>query len=106
MLQRLFLAILISFFILSSFSYAAKVNEYLPTDHKYNQVIPAPESSLGFAATIVSENVVWMRELKHPTPNICTFCPDAAANAQRLLSRETKLSSCSSGTEKICNSAA
>jgi hypothetical protein len=48
MLQRLFLTILICFFILSSFSYAAKVNEYLPTDHKYNPVIPTPESSLGF----------------------------------------------------------
>ena len=57
-------------------------------------------------AIIVSENVVWVRELKHPTPNICTFCPDAAANAQRLLRREKKLSSCSSGIEKICNSAA
>ena len=48
MLQRLFLAILICFFIFSSFTYAAKVNEYLPTDHKYNQEIPTPESSLGF----------------------------------------------------------
>ena len=48
MLQRLFLAILFCFFTLSSFSYAAKVNEYLPIDHKYNPAIPTPESSLGF----------------------------------------------------------
>jgi hypothetical protein len=48
MLQRLFLAIFVGFFTLSSFSHAANVNEYLPTDHKYNQAIPTPESSLGF----------------------------------------------------------
>ena len=48
MLQRLFLAILVGFFTLSLFSHAAKVTEYLPTDHKYNQAIPTPESSLGF----------------------------------------------------------
>jgi len=48
MLQRLFFTVLIGFFTLSSFSHAAKVNEYLPKDHQYNQTIPTPESSLGF----------------------------------------------------------
>lgn len=48
MLQRFILAILIGLFTLSPFSHAAKVNEYLPTDHKYNQTIPTPESVLGF----------------------------------------------------------
>jgi hypothetical protein len=48
MLQRLFFTVLIGFFTLSSFCHAAKVNEYLPIDHQYNQTIPTPESSLGF----------------------------------------------------------
>jgi hypothetical protein len=48
MLQRLFIAVFIGLVILSTFSHAAKVNEYLPTDHQYNQTIPTPESSLGF----------------------------------------------------------
>ncbi|MFT7432018.1 MAG: hypothetical protein ACI971_002496, partial [Colwellia sp.] len=48
MLPRLFLAVLVGFFILSPLGYAAKVTDYLPTDHTYNQAIPTPESSLGF----------------------------------------------------------
>jgi len=48
MSQRLLLTVLIGFLILSSFSYAAKVDEYLPADHQYNKAIPTPESSLGF----------------------------------------------------------
>ncbi|MBA6352382.1 MULTISPECIES: M14 family zinc carboxypeptidase [unclassified Colwellia] len=48
MLPRLFLAVLVGFFIFSPLSYAAKVTDYLPADHTYNQAIPTPESSLGF----------------------------------------------------------
>ncbi|WP_223271591.1 M14 family zinc carboxypeptidase [Colwellia hornerae] len=48
MLPRLFLAVLVGFFTLLPMSHAAKVTNYLPTDHTYNQAIPTPESSLGF----------------------------------------------------------
>jgi len=48
MLHRLLLTVLAGFFLLPLLSHAAKVHEYLPVDHSYNQVIPTPESSLGF----------------------------------------------------------
>jgi hypothetical protein len=48
MLPRLFLAVFVGFFALSLSSQAAKVTDYLPTDHRYNQAIPKPESTLGF----------------------------------------------------------
>lgn len=48
MLQRLFLPLLAILFTLSTFSYAAKVTEYLPEGHQYNKAIPTPESFLGF----------------------------------------------------------
>jgi hypothetical protein len=74
MLQRLFLAILICFFILSSFTYAAKVNEYLPTDHKYNQEIPTPESSLRFE--------VGERHVRHD--QLITYMKALASSSARI----------------------
>jgi hypothetical protein len=48
MLQRLFLTVLVGLFTLPLLSHAAKVHEYLPVEHKYNQAILTPEKSLGF----------------------------------------------------------
>jgi hypothetical protein len=48
MLHRLLLTLLAGFFLLPLLSHGAKVHEYLPVDHPYNQVIPTPENSLGF----------------------------------------------------------
>jgi len=48
MLHRLLLTVLTGLFFLPILSLAATVHEYLPVDHPYKQIIPTPESSLGF----------------------------------------------------------